>query len=385
MKIWILGRSLPKKSNGFQGSFEFDQAKMLANCGCEVYYIDSENTTVTGKKPFEISDTIVSKVHVITLSLPIFVFFPDRLKSGFHRWAKMFSYRVIANKFGLPDIIHIHYPCTYPYKFFEYFQQKGCRIVATEHWSKVQMKQLKQRFIRNLNNFVKYSDSFICVSVLLKKAVIDITKTSRDIKVIPNILSSAFCENTKFKIKHKDFNFIAVGRLDPIKHFDFLVSVFANTFNAVGNVKLTIVGSGVQESELRKRIAELNCGDRIKLAGYVKPEVLQKMYLNSDALIVTSKIETFCLPIAEAMSCGLPVITTCDVGAAEFIDESRGIVINYDNAEQLSYAMRHMIQIYKSYNEEEIQEYAFNLFQPEIVSRQLLREYGYLGELNKKR
>lgn len=375
MKIWVLGRALPRQSNGFTGAFEFEQAKMLANYGYEVYYVDSAATDETGKKPFAITKTVLSKVYVITLSVPIFEFFPSRLKLGFLRWAKILSYRVVANKFGLPDIIHIHYPCMYPYIFFKYFQKKGCRIVATEHWSKVQMKQLKKRFVGSLNNFVLYSDSFICVSDLLKRAVTDITKTKKEIKVIPNVLSPIFCENNGERIGHEGFNYLAVGRLDPIKHFDFLISVFANTFHSNDNVSLTIVGAGAQESELRKLIDKLNCADRVKLAGYTKPDALQKLYLKSDALVVTSKLETFCLPIAEAMSCGLPVITTRNVGAAEYINNGRGIIVEYNNATQLSDAMRYMIQKYNIYSKDDIRKYALELFHPKVILKQLIGEY----------
>ena len=292
----------------------------------------------------------------------------------------MFSYQTISRKFGMPDVIHVHYPCFYPYSLLNSFQKKGCRVVATEHWSKVQLKQLKNRFQRSLIKFVHHSDSFICVSDKLKKAVIDITNTKRDIKVIPNVLPAAFCVNAKEKIEHEGFNFIAVGRLDPIKHFDFLISVFANTFQSKDNIKLIVVGAGIQENELRRIIEELDCSDRVMLTGHLKPDALLRKYLMSDALIVTSKIETFCLPIAEAMSCGLPVITTTNVGAAEFIDSDRGRIVDYDNAEQLSNAMRHIIQTYSVYNREDIQQYAFSLFHPEVVTKQLLYEYGCRAE-----
>lgn len=382
MIIWVLGRSLPKKSNGFQGTFEFDQAKILANYGCEVFFLDSDSAT--GKFSFDITEKIISKVHVITISVPIPFFLPNRLTAGIYRWSKLLSFRVISGKFGFPDIIHIHYPCQYIYFFLRFFQKNGCRIVVTEHWSKVQMQRLNQRLESRLKQFVQHADSFICVSDLLKKAVIDITNTKREIRVIPNILPSAFCKKNMQANRHEGFNFIAVGRLDPIKHFDFLISVFAKTFSSKDNVRLTIIGAGEQESILIKLIEKFKCADRVILAGYVKPEDLRDMYLTSDALIVTSKIETFCLPIAEAMACGLPVISTSNVGAAEFINDDRGIITDYDNAEQLSNAMRNILQTYNTYNREEIQKYAFALFHPKVVARKLLYEYGYRTGLQSK-
>ncbi|MBR4580619.1 MAG: hypothetical protein IKO32_05235, partial [Lachnospiraceae bacterium] len=38
MRIWVIGRGYPTKQNKLLGSFEFEQAKMLADHGNEVFY-----------------------------------------------------------------------------------------------------------------------------------------------------------------------------------------------------------------------------------------------------------------------------------------------------------------------------------------------------------
>ena len=39
MKIWVIGRGFPVKKNNMKGSFEFEQAQMLARHGNEVIYM----------------------------------------------------------------------------------------------------------------------------------------------------------------------------------------------------------------------------------------------------------------------------------------------------------------------------------------------------------
>ena len=39
MRIWVIGRAYPSKSNGMMGNFEFEQAQMLASAGQDVTYI----------------------------------------------------------------------------------------------------------------------------------------------------------------------------------------------------------------------------------------------------------------------------------------------------------------------------------------------------------
>ena len=39
MKIWVIGRSFPLPDNGMMGSFELEQAKMIAKYGMKVSYL----------------------------------------------------------------------------------------------------------------------------------------------------------------------------------------------------------------------------------------------------------------------------------------------------------------------------------------------------------
>ena len=39
MNVWVIGRGYPTKFNSAKGSFEFEQAKMLAKEGCKVTYL----------------------------------------------------------------------------------------------------------------------------------------------------------------------------------------------------------------------------------------------------------------------------------------------------------------------------------------------------------
>ena len=111
MKIWVIGRGFPSKKNRMLGSFELEQAKMLADEN-DVTYIAQIFTYLPSKgTPGVLYKTFMDEnVRVCCRTVP---YFPHKFKIYLknyirHTWDKML--RKIEDQFGTPDVIHIHYP-----------------------------------------------------------------------------------------------------------------------------------------------------------------------------------------------------------------------------------------------------------------------------------
>lgn len=101
--------------------------------------------------------------------------------------------------------------------------------------------------------------------------------------------------------------FLAVTRFVPSKGVMELVeafSVIAQTTSAT----LEFVGSGPQESEVRKLVEEKNLAGRVTFHGRVAREQVNTFYASSDVFILPSYREASGGVFLEAMSWGLPVI-----------------------------------------------------------------------------
>lgn len=104
----------------------------------------------------------------------------------------------------------------------------------------------------------------------------------------------------------------AVGRLHESKGHDVLIRAFRAT--APANAALVIVGEGPQ----RKTLEKLREGDRrIHLIGH-RP-VVQSCLRDLDLFVSPSREESFGLAIVEAMSFGLPIVSTAAQGPLEFL------------------------------------------------------------------
>ncbi|MBN1494237.1 glycosyltransferase [Candidatus Peregrinibacteria bacterium] len=123
--------------------------------------------------------------------------------------------------------------------------------------------------------------------------------------------------------------YLAVGRFTPYKRFDLIVDAFNEL-----PYKLKIVGTGLEENELKKR-ARTN----IEFLGHVSETSLKDLYANCKALIFP-QIEDFGITPLEAMASGRPVVAFNKGGALEtVINNQTGIFFNEQNVISLKAAV----------------------------------------------
>jgi glycosyltransferase involved in cell wall biosynthesis len=88
--------------------------------------------------------------------------------------------------------------------------------------------------------------------------------------------------------------------------------------------RLRIAGIGPESEALRRRILLMGLEDDVDLLGYIEGGDLDRVYHEADAFVLPSYFaEGFPLSIMEAMSYGLPVVTTPIRGCADHLVEGK--------------------------------------------------------------
>lgn len=375
MKIWIIGRSYPTSKNRMKGSFELEQAKMLAKHGNDVTYLAVVLHPFRKVKKWGFVHFQDESVQVFTDSV---FWAPERMHihPGLlleKMWRKLFS--KAEKEQGMPDVIHIHYPGMNgsPAVVAEY-QKRGVRVVTTEHWTKVLTNTLDAYQRKQLVEFSQIADEILCVGKPLEKAIRSITHTEKEIKVVPNIVSDLF-KPAISKEAPNNYRFIVAGRLTPVKQIDVITEAFAKTFRENPNISLDIVGDGGERKKIEAIIREYQMSDQIHLAGTLSREATAQKVSQANCLICFSRLETFGVPVIEAWACGIPVIASDSLGFLEYWKENLGYVIPHDSTKELALAMEKMVQRRATFDPVKISAFAKQFFSENTVYQMLEQIY----------
>ena len=104
---------------------------------------------------------------------------------------------------------------------------------------------------------------------------------------------------------------LATGGLDARKNTARLAAAIAHLRGTAADMPLVIAGpEGWRSAAIRAAIERGPAADRIRLAGFVPDDELEALLRNAAAFVFVSLHEGFGLPILDAMSAGVPVVTS---------------------------------------------------------------------------
>ncbi len=147
----------------------------------------------------------------------------------------------------------------------------------------------------------------------------------------------------KLGLKKDDLVLAYAGRMVGWKGLSYAVEAIASPELVGIPVKLLLVGNGSSVSTLQAQAQQLGVADRIVFHPAVAHQSLPGIYAASDIGIFPSVAdEAFGITIAEAMSCGKPVIASHIGGIPEVVgnEESCGLLVAPGNAMALAEALR---------------------------------------------
>jgi len=143
----------------------------------------------------------------------------------------------------------------------------------------------------------------------------------------------------KAKPDHSPVKLLCVGRLTPVKNQKFLLEVMQHLPE---EVTLTIIGEGLERYGLEQQVINLGLRHRVSLPG----EVLDIVpYLEAAQIFVLcSNYEGLPLSVLEAMSAGLPVVST-DVGGIReaVIHGESGFLVPRGDMQQMIVRLKKLI------------------------------------------
>jgi glycosyltransferase involved in cell wall biosynthesis len=127
-----------------------------------------------------------------------------------------------------------------------------------------------------------------------------------------------------------------VGRLGPEKGPDVFLEALRR-MDALERCRVTIMGSGSLEGELRRFSAEHGLEPSVRFLGPVEGAV--RLFRGFDLLVMSSRTEGTPIVLLEAMAAGTPLVTTAVGGIPDVVSDREALLVPSDHPQALARAM----------------------------------------------
>lgn len=214
------------------------------------------------------------------------------------------------------------------------------RVVATECNSLTSLPMSRRRAIEKS---YPHADSIVAKSEQMRAEVIDYGIEPGKVVTIHNPVPPELHAHRKQRDRQTGpQRLIAVGRLTPQKDYPNLIAAFDLLRKDI-DVTLLILGIGPEEAHLKELVHRRGLERYVTFGGFVDPP--WEAMAESSALVLSSRWEGWPGVLVEAMTLGVPVVSTdCPTGPAEILDNGRlGPLVPVSHPEALASAVHHAL------------------------------------------
>ena len=373
LKVLMIPSWYPNKKDPLWGNYFIKQAEALNEyVDVTMLHVDRVglkeiNTFLIGKKTDGLDEKLYSfKSYKKTIlnykSIGLDFAYKKYVKNG------MKAYYDLIDLVGKPDVVLVESVLPAGLIAKAIYEKEGIPYVVHAHSENIMLNTGYEEYVTPV---MKSASSYMAVNKDIKKIVED--KIKKECHLVPNFIDCSKFE-LKEKRKDKDFILVSISNFYKVKALDVLLKALDIVVHKKGykNVKLKIIGTGEFKYFYESICHSLNLNDNVEFMGYVKNEEIPNVLKNSDALCVSSTFETFCIPIVEAFSAGLPVITTNCTGPLEICNKENSIITPINDVEKYADAIIELMENYKNYNSKDIRKYALNNYDKNVVCKKII-------------
>ncbi|MCM1218758.1 MAG: glycosyltransferase [Lachnospiraceae bacterium] len=127
-------------------------------------------------------------------------------------------------------------------------------------------------------------------------------------------------QKRKFKQKRDKVKLLWVGRFLPLKHPEYPIKTAKRLKELGVAFSMDIIGSGIEEENILKKINQYNLSDNVSLHSPMPPEEVRNYMEDADIYMFTSDFnEGWGAVLGEAMTSGCAVVSSHGIGATPFL------------------------------------------------------------------
>jgi glycosyltransferase involved in cell wall biosynthesis len=241
-------------------------------------------------------------------------------------WDPVASYRIKhAIREYSPDVVHAHLSRA-AHIAGRAIRDLNIPLVVKTH------NYVNMKYFRNVN-------CFIATTADQQRYLLEHNVSEEKIVVIPNFSLLPCVETAKPRISDH-VTFVSYGRMVRKKGFDILLRSFQKLCDSGINARLKLGGEGPERDFLQKLAKKLGIEDRVIFYGWIND--VGEFLADTDIFVLPSTDEPFGIVILEAMSHGIPIITTSTRGPSEILNNDLAYFVRAGDDLALSEMMRYV-------------------------------------------
>jgi len=197
---------------------------------------------------------------------------------------------------------------------------------------------------RGIQTFLilRFSNLIRTVSYVSSKNISKFYKVNRNKLIVSPVGISLFPVNKEL-IKKRDITskkiltILFIGRIELQKDLNLWIDTAFIILKRNKNIRFKIIGDGSQIEKVKSKVYRSEFKKSFEILGSINYKNLTKHYENSDLLFLSSHHEGFGRVVLEAMSFGLPCVSTRSGGPEDLIKNNKnGYIVNNRSPQKIA-------------------------------------------------
>jgi glycosyltransferase involved in cell wall biosynthesis len=365
MNVLLIPSSFPTRREPWPANYIYEYARSLAlQHEVTVLYPQHLGSPGVGNEPFFIEEMLEPGIRLVNYT---YSYLPKTWLLSY-LWAFRKVFRRIRREWEI-DIIYAHVVLPAGPAALLLGKLFHIPVILTEHWGPpedwLKESSAPRKLVRTvIANTYRQVDYLTAVSKSLASEIEEVFGASADATMEQPIDCDVFYPAATPLISgQRRVLCVTRGKYDPRKGVSNLLNAWkVVSRRTCGSATLDIVGPDIEE--LAPQIEAADIVESCRLISWKSGSELAALMRASSLVVIPSSYETFGRSGAEALACGVPVVSTRCGGPNEYVEEGTGLLVPPEEPEALAAGILAGLE-------------RRNFLPPEELARRIRDRFGY--------